>query len=184
MQRYTTNTVILWCAGDRMAAVMAKRRLGRSFQNTEIMDKEVSLGEPSAVNVILLRQNRLLPLSTLLAVNANSPYYHEDNKGSIFYAEAWALTHYLTMKDKQDKTDRIGDYLRLVSNDVDPVTAASRPLGISRPWRTIFSTTFLKTVSIISKCRVRLRLERFNLPDTGSNAGASRRYACGFPRIR
>src|SRR5271169_5289310 len=78
---------------------------------------------------MLLRQNRPLPLATLLAVDHNSPYYHEENKGSIFYAESWALTHYLTIKDKQDNTDRLTNYVKLVGDNVDSVTAATRAFG-------------------------------------------------------
>jgi tetratricopeptide (TPR) repeat protein len=99
------------------------------YENTEINDKVVSMGEPSPENLMLLRQNRLLPLKTLLAVDHNSPYYHEENKGSIFYAESWALTHYLTIKDRQDNTDKLTDYVKLVSTNVDPVTAATRAFG-------------------------------------------------------
>jgi tetratricopeptide (TPR) repeat protein len=99
------------------------------YENTEIKDKEVGMGEPSVENLKLLRQNRLLPLATLLAVDHNSPYYHEENKGSIFYAEAWALTHYLTVKDYQDKTDHLTDYVKLVISKVDPVMAATRAFG-------------------------------------------------------
>jgi len=103
--------------------------LAEFYQNTEIREKEVLTGEPSAENLQLLRQNRLLPLTTLLAVDRNSPYYHEDNKGSIFYAESWALTHYLQIKDWQEKTDNLKNYLLLVSNKVDAVTAATRTFG-------------------------------------------------------
>ena len=99
------------------------------YENTEIKDKEVGMGEASFENLMLLRQNRPLPLTTLLAVDHNSPYYHEEHKGSIFYAESWALTHYLMIKDTQDKTDRLTDYAKLVSNNVDPVTAATRAFG-------------------------------------------------------
>ncbi|HTR27004.1 MAG TPA: DUF1570 domain-containing protein [Terriglobales bacterium] len=99
------------------------------YENTEIKDKEVGIGEPSIENLMLLRQNRLLPLSVLLAVDRNSPYYHEESKGSIFYAESWALTHYLTIKDQQDNTDRFTDYVKLVSNNIDAVTAATRAFG-------------------------------------------------------
>ena len=103
--------------------------LAEFYQNTEIKEKEVGLGEPSAENLSLLRENRLLPLATLLAVDQNSPYYHEENKGSIFYAESWALTHYLIIKDQQDNTQRLTDYAQLVSNKVDSVTAATRAFG-------------------------------------------------------
>jgi tetratricopeptide (TPR) repeat protein len=76
-----------------------------------------------------LRQNRLLPLPTLFTVDASSPYYHEENKGSIFYAESWVLTHYLEMKDYQEKTQHLTDYSELLAQKVDPVTAASRAFG-------------------------------------------------------
>jgi cytochrome c-type biogenesis protein CcmH/NrfG len=42
-------------------------------------------------------------------VDYNSPYYHEENKGSIFYAESWALTHY-EVKDARENTHRWTDY--------------------------------------------------------------------------
>ena len=65
------------------------------YQNTDIDGKDVRLGQPSAGNINLLRNNRLIPLTTLLQIDHSSPYYHEEQKGNIFYAESWALTHYL-----------------------------------------------------------------------------------------
>lgn len=103
--------------------------LAQFYQNTEIHEEDVSLGEPSGANVALLRQKRLLPLATLFSVDETSPYYHEKNKGSIFYAESWALTHYLQHKDLQDKTSRLNQYLALLAQKVDPVTAATRAFG-------------------------------------------------------
>jgi tetratricopeptide (TPR) repeat protein len=103
--------------------------LAEFYQNTEIHEKDVSLGQPSAENIILLRQNRLLPLPTLFTVDAKSPYYHEENKGSIFYAESWALTHYIEFKDFQEKSQRLTDYGTLLAQKVDPVTAATRAFG-------------------------------------------------------
>lgn len=103
--------------------------LAEFYQNTEIRDKEVLLGEPSPENILLLRQERLLPLATLFTVDRNSPYYHEENKGSIFYAESWALTHYLRIRDAKDNTHRLTDYAELVSQKTDPVTAGTRAFG-------------------------------------------------------
>jgi tetratricopeptide (TPR) repeat protein len=103
--------------------------LAEFYQNTDIHEKEVALGQASPENLQLLRDNRLLPLATLFAVDHNSPYYHEENKGSIFYAESWALTHYLEQKDFHDKTNFLGDYTQLLMQNVDAVTAASRAFG-------------------------------------------------------
>lgn len=103
--------------------------LAEFYQTTEIHEKDVSLGEPSAENIQLLRQNRLLPFATLFTVDEKSPYYHEENKGSIFYAESWALVHYIQIKDHQDQTTRLSQYAELLKQRVDPVTAATRAFG-------------------------------------------------------
>src|SRR6266436_4438607 len=96
------------------------------YQTTEIRANEVQLGLPSRENVLWLRQNRLLPLATLFAVDRDSPYYHEESKSSIFYAESWALTHYLMVNGGQRE---IQNYFHLVSRNVDSVTAGTRAFG-------------------------------------------------------
>lgn len=99
------------------------------FQNTEIRDKDALIGEPSVDDILYLRQNRLLPLATLLSVDATSPYYHEEQKGSVFYAESWALTHYLEITDHEKKTNHMAIYLSLVHQHEDPVKAAEKAFG-------------------------------------------------------
>lgn len=99
------------------------------IQNTEIRDKNVLVGEASADDILYLRQNRIIPLPILFKVDAKSPYYHEEQKGSVFYAESWALTHYLFITDRQKGTNRVMDYLSLVSRHEDPVRAAEKAFG-------------------------------------------------------
>jgi len=103
--------------------------LAEFYQNTDIHEKEVAVGQASPGNLMLLRESRLLPLAALFTVDTNSPYYHEENKGSIFYAESWALTHYMYIKDHLEKTQRLTDYAELLVKKVDPVTAATRAFG-------------------------------------------------------
>ncbi len=99
------------------------------MQNTEIEDKDVLLGEPSADDILYLRENRLIPLSVLFKVDAKSPYYHEEQKGSVFYSESWALTHYLMVSDREKHLHRLDDYVTLVSHKEDPVTAGEKAFG-------------------------------------------------------
>lgn len=103
--------------------------LAEFYENTDIFNKDVSLGQPNTADIQLLREHKLLPLATLFAVDANSPYYHEENKGSIFYAESWALTHYIQFKDYQEKTNRLSEYAELVAKKTDPTTAAQSAFG-------------------------------------------------------
>lgn len=103
--------------------------LAQFFENTEFRNKDVMLGEPSGWDLQILQKTPLIPLETLFRVDANSPYYHEEEKGSIFYPESWALTHLLMMTDRHNKTDHIDTYLKLVDQQVDPVTAAQQAFG-------------------------------------------------------
>jgi tetratricopeptide (TPR) repeat protein len=103
--------------------------LAEFYQNTDIQEKEVLLGEPNIDDILYLRQNRLLPLITLLKVDQTSPYYHEEQKGSVFYAESWALIHYIEISDAQKGTNRLQNYAELLMKKEDPVVAAQQAFG-------------------------------------------------------
>ena len=103
--------------------------LAEFFQNTDFHEKEVLLGEPNADDILYLRQSSLIPLTTLLRVDKKSPYYHQEEKGSVFYAEAWALTHYLQVNDRLKNTKRVGDYMARMSHHEDSVVAAQEAFG-------------------------------------------------------
>jgi len=61
--------------------------------------KKSRLGAAIPGHARLLRERQLIPLETLLAVDQTSPFYVETDKKSLFYAESWALTHYLLRPD-------------------------------------------------------------------------------------
>ena len=126
---YHEYTHLMFSSAEEWLPLWLNEGMAEFYENTDIREKDTVLGEPSRDNILWLRQNRLLPLTTLLTVDHNSPYYHEEQKGSIFYAESWALTHYLHVKDMENNTHRVADYVALVSNHVDAVTAATRAFG-------------------------------------------------------
>jgi len=103
--------------------------LASFYENTDITDKAIFLGQPNAGEMYYLRLDKLLPLPTLFKVDYTSPYYHEEQKADVFYAESWALTHYLEVSDFEKKTHCLQDYARLLSQNVDPVVAAQQALG-------------------------------------------------------
>jgi tetratricopeptide (TPR) repeat protein len=103
--------------------------LAEFYQNSDIQDKEVLLGQASPEDILYLRQNRLLPLATLFKVDYASPYYHQEQKASVFYAESWALTHYIEITDGQKGTSRLQDYANLLVKKEDPVVAAQQAFG-------------------------------------------------------
>lgn len=59
----------------------------------------VLVGAAVPAHLYHLRSEALLPPETLFAVDNKSPYYNEESKQSIFYAQAWLLIHYLMQTD-------------------------------------------------------------------------------------
>lgn len=126
---YHEYTHLQFAADGEWLPLWFEEGIAEFFENTDIRDKDVLLGQPSANDILYLRQASTIPLRTLLAIDHNSPYYHEDNKGSVFYAESWALTHMLMMTDRQNHVHRMQDYLELASKHEDPVVAGEKAFG-------------------------------------------------------
>jgi hypothetical protein len=103
--------------------------LAEFYGNTRILDKEVQLGYPSGDHVQFLRENRLMPMDTLFKVDHSSPYYNEEHKGSVFYAQSWAFVHYLMVVRTKPSDAPLLTFLNLLEQDVDGLEAASRAFG-------------------------------------------------------
>lgn len=103
--------------------------LAEFYGNTRAMDKTVYVGAPSTSNLAILHEQTLLPVGKLFEITPSSPFYHEQNKTSVFYAESWALTHYLFARDWREHTHRVADFVKLAGAGVDASDAASRTIG-------------------------------------------------------
>ena len=103
--------------------------MAQFYENTELYQKSAALGGANSRNVTLLLRNPQLPLPTLFTVDEASPYYREKEKGSMFYAESWALVHYLLFRDYQYKTSKLNEYVNLLAQNMDAVTAAIQVFG-------------------------------------------------------
>jgi tetratricopeptide (TPR) repeat protein len=94
-------------------------------------DQKVMLGRPIASHVYLLRDHRMLPLRTLFQVDQKSPYYNETDKQSIFYAESWALLHYLILGNDGQRKHQLGKFVELLSANVPMEEAFQRAFAMS-----------------------------------------------------
>lgn len=80
-------------------------------------DRKIGLGYPISNHVYLLRDSKMLPLRTLFEVDHKSPHYNESKKQGIFYAQSWALMHYLLI-GKAGKVDQLSKFLELQNANV------------------------------------------------------------------
>jgi predicted Zn-dependent protease len=76
-------------------------------------DQNIVLGSPISSHVFLLRESTMLPLRTLFEVDHKSAHYNERNKQSIFYAQSWALMHYLII-GKPGRDQKLTQFMDLL----------------------------------------------------------------------
>jgi tetratricopeptide (TPR) repeat protein len=69
--------------------------LAELFSNLQPLGNKIKVGQDIPGRMITLRTDKWIPLSTLLQVDRNSPYYNEKAKAGMFYAESWELVHML-----------------------------------------------------------------------------------------
>jgi len=60
-------------------------------------EKKVWLGKAIANHVLYLREQKFLPLQHLFEVDRRSPEYNERERKGVFYAQSWAMVHYLLL---------------------------------------------------------------------------------------
>jgi tetratricopeptide (TPR) repeat protein len=89
-------------------------------------DKKVMVGKPISHHVYLLRENKFLPLPKLFGVDHGSPDYNERDKKGVFYAQSWALVHYLILGNNSQRKPQFIKYLDLLLNKDKPVDESFR----------------------------------------------------------
>jgi tetratricopeptide (TPR) repeat protein len=92
-------------------------------------DQKFALGTPIGNHVYLLRESKMLPLKQLFAVDHKSPHYNESKKQGIFYAQSWALLHYMLI-GKAGKAEQFTKFLDLTASDVAAEEAFQQAFGM------------------------------------------------------
>jgi Protein of unknown function (DUF1570) len=106
--------------------------LAEFYSHTEIDDKSVGLGQADAGLLAELKNEPFIPLDVLFQVDQTSPYYNESEKTSIFYAESWALTHYLMVGDRTAHRPQFVAYLRALHQGKSQAEASAEAFGDMR----------------------------------------------------
>jgi tetratricopeptide (TPR) repeat protein len=96
--------------------------LAEYYSTFEVVGDEAKIGLPVMDHIRWLRGNKMYPLPTLLAINETSPEYNENQRRGGFYAQSWALVHYLLAGNPQRREQAIR-YLQLLQ-DGQPLDAA------------------------------------------------------------
>jgi Tfp pilus assembly protein PilF len=97
------------------------------YAYTKFKGNETMIGSPTE-RYRALNRGYLIPLETLIAVNPRSPYYHDEDKVQTFYAESWALVHYLIFS-VHDGPKKLSDFFVKVLQGTDQKKAFQDAFG-------------------------------------------------------
>ncbi len=99
--------------------------LAELYSSLRITGDKVQFGFADPFHLVLLRSSRLIPLDELLAADHHSPLYNERDRKSMFYAQSWALVHYLLV-GSDERRNQTQAFLDLVLADMPPTEALTR----------------------------------------------------------
>jgi len=86
-------------------------------------DQKVTLGGLNQNHLLLLQQNKLIPFETFFNVDNYSLQRQGHNSAGLFYAQAWALMHYLMQGNGGARNQQLNKFTVLVLNGKTPKEA-------------------------------------------------------------
>jgi len=112
------------------APIWLNEGLAELYESLQFSGSDAVIGVPKQGYIWVLRQVEMLPLKTLFSIGTDSPYYNEQDKATIFYAESWALVHYLMLGDRA-RQDQFKKFLQRIGNGADVAKAVESAYGIT-----------------------------------------------------
>jgi tetratricopeptide (TPR) repeat protein len=127
---YHEYTHLLLSLGTTRVPTWLNEGIAEYFSSFRIEsgNRRVTLGVPVSRHVETLRNVTLIPTSQLLAVDQRSPLYNEQDRRSVFYAQAWALVHYIVAQVPGGPT-AINRYLDALARGAVPDRAFAEAFG-------------------------------------------------------
>ncbi len=113
----------------RALPVWLNEGLAEFYGNSVIQEKNVEIGKPSPYHLQELQTERLIPIDALLMADETSPYYNEANHATMFYAESWAIVHYLMLDPEARKRQLLTNFLTAWDASGNQLEAAERTFG-------------------------------------------------------
>jgi Tfp pilus assembly protein PilF len=114
----------------RWLPVWLDEGLAEFYGNTRFEKNNIYIGSPT-IRYRYLVGKPLVPIDTLLAVNQRSPYYRDEDKVQMFYAESWALVHFLMFGPGMLNTGKLDQFNNLIQQGMEQEKAFHQVFGNS-----------------------------------------------------
>lgn len=110
----------------------ANEGLAEYYSTFQEFPSDVSIGSPIVHHVHYLREHSFLPFERLFTVGVDSPEYSETEKKGAFYAQSWALMHFL-MSGQGPAPSETNLFLHLLGQGEGPAVACEKGLRLTLP---------------------------------------------------
>ena len=130
---YHEYTHLLTSVTPRPWPAWVKEGLAELYSSFDVKDNKVTLGSPISHHLVRLRESKFIPLPTLFNVLRESPIYNERDKQGIFYAQSWALCHYLMFGDKNARRPQMVSYVNAINQGADSDRAFAQAFKSDAP---------------------------------------------------
>lgn len=101
------------------------------YSSFEVDKTKVTLGTPIDNHVFFLREKKFLPIRSLFTVRHGSVEYNERDKQGVFYAQSWALAHYLMFGDRMARQPQLIEFVNLLGAGVADEEAFTRAFKVT-----------------------------------------------------
>jgi len=102
--------------------------LAECYETFRTDESTAEIGRVKEDHVAYLRGSILMPLEQLFSIGHDSRDYNEGDRRGVFYAESWAITHYLLWDNPQRKP-QLADFLERLEARRPPAEAFREAFG-------------------------------------------------------
>ena len=122
---------LLFRRNDQIWPLWLKEGMAEIYSTFTTSGRYCEIARPIDRHLQTLANEPLMPLDELFAVTHDSPQYNEATRQGVFYAESWALTHYLLAGDNAVLQSRFSQFTPLLKQGEMPEEAFTNALGVS-----------------------------------------------------
>jgi tetratricopeptide (TPR) repeat protein len=92
--------------------------LAECYSTFEISGRnDFTIGKPPEQHIATFSTpQQFIPIKRLLTIQDNSPEYNEESRQGMFYAESWAIVHYLVLGTESKRRTQFSQLLTLLSS--------------------------------------------------------------------
>ena len=125
---YHEYTHSILALNSRWLPVWLNEGTAEFYAYTRFEENKTLIGAPTT-RFRALRERQWIPVETLITVNQRSPYYHDEDKVDMFYAESWALVHYCVFGPNMEGGKKLDDFYQRLQSGTEQKQAFQEVFG-------------------------------------------------------